>query len=245
MSELSKEEYQAAYDAEMAKLSGEAEKSTTKPNDEPVKEPEAKIEEPAKEPEIDVKKLAEEVEKAKKALADTQRWGHQNAAEVKRLKRELEEKERAAQKPDILNSNPGLEDAIRYVNGPSKPPQQVWMETVSTALPDIEDLLSDESFNAKALAKRQEMAGLWDDPIAATRELGNLRLAHIREKAVAEAVEKARKDFEAKQKKQAAMHMPSGSSSSPPKEIDEAERIRTMSSAEFAKMRNKTLGFNG
>jgi hypothetical protein len=39
------------------------------------------------------------------------------------------------------------------------------------------------------------------------------------------------------------MQMPSGSGSTSSGTVDEAERIRTMSSADFAKMRSKALGF--
>lgn len=245
-------EYQKAYDEEMTKLDAEAAKATTETakTDAVTTTPEPKVDaplvaeaEPGAEDEVS-KRLAS----VEKALADTQRWAHQNAAEVKRLKKEAEEKERAANRPEILDSNPGLEDAIRHVSGVTAPKPQDeasnWLDTVNSALPDLEALLESPDFRALAQQKRVEMGTQWNDPIAATRELGKLQAQYQSEQAVAKAVETARKDFALKQKKSTAMQVPSGGGSKAPAvAVSDVDHINNMSSADFNAMRNKALGF--
>ena len=71
------DEYQKAYDVEMARLNGEAEPV----EQEPITEPEAVVEEVKEvavveeQPSLDAKTIAEQLEATSKALKDTQRWG--------------------------------------------------------------------------------------------------------------------------------------------------------------------------
>lgn len=266
MSDQTQEQYQKAYDEEMAKLNGEAAQATTTPppdanqNDQQqaaagTTEPptaDANVATTTPAPQVE---SAEEVNarlaKVEKALEDTKRWAHQNAAEVKRLKQEAEQRKREETRPVILDDNPGLEDAIRFVNAPAgstaaaTDPQEVWFNTVNGALPDLEKLLGESpDFRALAEQKRNEMGAQWHDPIAATRELGALQARYQSQQAVSSAVEKARKDFAAQQKKSTAMQVPGGGAGTKaPAPADEVTRIQTMSSADFDKMRNKALGF--
>lgn len=252
-------EYQKVYDEEMKKLDDAAalQATTEPPKVDEVTAPEPKVDtvpaaatagvetaitaEPGAEDEV-AKRLAS----VEKALADTQRWAHQNAAEVKRLKKEAENREHAANRPEILDSNPGLEEAIRHVSGAPKTKDEAgnWLDTVNAALPDLEAMLESPDFRTLAQQKRTEMGSEWNDPIAATRELGKLQAKYQSEQAVATAVEAARKDFALKQKKSTAMQVPSGGGSkAPAAAVSEVDRINRMSDADFNAMRNKALGF--
>lgn len=233
-------EYQEAYDKEMKRL----EAVTTDSKDEKVEtttsaEKTEKVEKPDPVTKADVEKL-------EKALKDTQRWAHQNAAEVSRLKKEAEERKRTETRPEILNANPGLEDAIKYVAPalPQKSKDDIWMESVQRAIPDIDGLLNDQAFLAKAKSRQAELGEAWMDPLIAIREFSDLKTVHVRDQAIQGAVEQARKDFEDKSTKRSAMSVPGGSGAKQqPQKEDEAQKIREMSSKDFNAMRAKVMGF--
>lgn len=235
-------EEQEAYDKEMQRLEAEAPgKGTETPS---------KVEEPAKaEPKTDdgkteVSELRAKVESLEKSNSDTKRWAQQNAAEVKRLKLEADERKRQENEPPILAANPGLADAIKHVAGAPKAPEENWLQAVGKAIPDVEALLSNPEFHEKAQERRRNLGAEWDDPLNAIRELTDLKASHIRDQAVRGAVETAKKDFEAKAQKRSAMNVPGGSGGKDSqKQVDEAERYRTMSNAEFAKERSRVMGY--
>lgn len=256
---LDQEQYDAEYEAEMARLNGEAAPATTPPENEPEAEP-LVIEEPsaAEDPpapvETDAERLAKlEVKFAstEKALNDTKAWAARNAAENKSLRQAQEERDRLANRPQVLDDNPGLDDAIRYVTGapaqtkaPEANPQAAWGEAVATALPKLDALLgSDPAFRAKAHAKAQELGDDWTNPLIAIRELSELQTEHHAQAVTTRAREQAAKDFQLKGKKQTAMQVPGGGSVRAPAKVDEAKAIEDMSDAEFQKMRAKTLGY--
>lgn len=245
-------EYQEAYDKEMQRLEAEATKPTAKADDKATEttstgkeaakaeaKPEAKTE--------TAQELAARLEKAEKALKDTQRWGHDNAARVKKLEKEAADRKRAEAKPPILEANPGLEDAIKHVAqvDETTKPMETWLQSVAHAIPDVEDLLGDKDFYAKASAKKTEFGAEWDNPLTAIRELSALRTEHLTTRNVQAAVESARKDFEVKSKKRSAMEVPGGSGGkdAPPQEDDAVKRFRTMSTEEFAKERSRVMGY--
>lgn len=234
MSEPGTPEYDKAYQEEMKRLEAGAKETPKK------EEPDKPIT-----PEKDVSKA--DLEKLEKALKDTQRWAHQNAAEVSRLKKEAEERKRTESRPAILDANPGLEDAIKHVVPTPEPKSkdEIWVETVQRVIPDVESLLTDQSFHAKAKARQAELGEAWMDPLIASRELSDLRAVHMRDQALQGAVEQARKDFEEKSQKRSAMAVPGGSGAKPaPKVVDDGvERYRTISDAEFRKERAKVMGY--
>lgn len=247
-------EYQAEYEKEMkrleaeagddkAKAKSEAAVTTSEADDEAAKAAAKKAEAASTET---VEELKARLEKAEKAIKDNQAWGTRNAQEVARLKKEAEEAKRAATRPAILDANPGLEDAIKHVSQPvetRKVPEE-WLSTVSRAIPDVEQLLGDKDFYARAAAKKAEFGPDWDDPITAIRELSSIRTEHLNQKSVQVAVEAARKDFEAKAKKRSAMEVPGGSGGKDPaKGDDAADRYRTMSKADFDKERSRVMGY--
>lgn len=236
-------EYQEAYDKEMQRLEAEA-KPETKPEAKTTSE-----EKPERAPEkLEAVDTTAELAKVQKALKDTQRWGHENAARVKRLEKEAEDRKRQETRPAILEANPGLEDAIKHVAGDraaETDSRQQWLSTVSTAVPDVEELLGDKDFHAKATAKKSELGSEWDNPLIAIRELSSLKAEHQSLKASQAAVESARKDFEEKSKKRNAMSVPGGSGGKgdTSSNDDAVKRYATMSTAEFAKERSRVMGY--
>jgi hypothetical protein len=257
-------EYDEAYQKEIQRLEAEAKggdkkdakahESNTSADDADPKG-DAKADDGKTETAEDVKarldKAERELQAAQKAIKDTQRWGHKNAEEVKKLKREAEDRKRHESLADdpVLKANPGLREAIEHVAKPkdddAKPaPQEQWLSSISKAIPDVETLLADQAFFAKAKAKQAEYGPEWDDPFVAIRELSELKSAHLSEKRITVAVEQARKDFETKAKKRSAMEMPGGSGGKDTQDqTNEAEKYRTMSKEEFDKVRSRVMGY--
>lgn len=257
-------EYSAAYQAEMDRLDAAAAAAatpaatTTTPDDANTPADAAivvdtpAVAEPAKEP-TDAERYAAleaRLTSTEKALNDTKSWASKSAAEVKRLKREQEERDRVANRPQILDDNPGLEEAVRHVTGvpatrqPAHDPD-AWADTVGNALPGLDALLTNSpEMRTKAEAKARELGEAWNDPLVAIRELNALQMEHVRNEVAVAAQAAARADHAARQKKQTAMTVPGGSGSNrPAPPVDQAQRFQTMSSADFAKERAKVLGF--
>jgi dTMP kinase len=251
-------EYQQAYEKEMQRLEAEAAKDSDKKESKVETTSEVKAEtktdevktESADEIKARLEKAERDLQAAQKAIKDTQRWGHRNAEEVSRLKREAEERKHRETLADdaVLKANPGLEDTIKRVAGQreeTKPaPKEMWLASVSKAIPDVEELLGDQSFFARAKEKQVELGPDWDDPFVAIRELSELKVAHQSEKRAQAAVEAARKDFEVKSKKRTAMEVPGGSGGKDTTTSeDDVAKWRTMSKEEFDKARSKVMGY--
>lgn len=255
-------EYDEAYEKEMARL--EAEAKGAKKGAEATNTSEAKGEskdetkaddgktETADEIKARLDKAERDLQAAQKAIRDTQRWGHKNAEEVKRLKAEADDRKRREKLADdpVLKANPGLADAIEHVAGKREEetrdnPQEKWLSSVAKAIPDVETLLGDQAFFTKAKAKQAEVGAEWDDPFVAIRELSELKVQHLSERRSQAAVEHARKDFDSKKTKRNAMDVPGGSGGrdAQTKQLDEAERFRTMSKEDFDKERSKVMGY--
>lgn len=256
MSDLSQEEYQKQYDAAAAELdaaaSGIKPDTTTATEPETVKEAEA---EPAKQEEaapIVVDELAElraKLEKAEKAARDNQAWGTKTAQELAKIKREQEQAQRDANRPAILDANPELADAIKYVASDPAPQQQAedqqeaWFRTIDTAHPGIFAAEADPELVSALVAKRDASGGAWDDPLVAIRDISAEKLAHAeRQIAKRYAVESA------KQQEKSAMSVPGAGGgtarkAAPDPEAERVQRIQNMSSSEFAKERAKVLGY--
>ena len=245
--ELDQVAYDKAYQAEMEKLDGEAAPATTEPEakEPPVAdEPEAeKPELEAEKPVVDVDALQKRLDSTEKALKDTKQWATQNAQALRAIENQIRETERAKKRPEILDAFDGLEDAIKHVaqvpEQPQHDPEQVFYAAVEQALPDLSTLLADPVFNAAAKSKLDEMGNERFNPISAIRELGNLRADHLRNQAVSSAVETARKDFEAKQKKQSAMEVLGGNSKAGA--VVKGKDFATMSDEEFRKEQARVI----
>jgi hypothetical protein len=249
-------EYQEEYEKAMAALeAGEepAAQATTEetPAEQPTETTEPAPAEPPKEPEGEtIEQLRERLAQQEKALKDTQRWAHENAAALKRLQQEREAAERAAKKPQLLNDIEGLEEAVKYVAEAPKPadvnPEEAWREAIVKAHPDINDQLADDAFFKSVEARRQSAGADWTDPLVAIREITAAKLERA-EAVKAQAIEQARRDFEAKQHQKAAMQVPGGHAGAAPKETDPqadmVKRYQTMSDEEFAREVAKVTGF--
>lgn len=195
-------------------------------------------------------RLERELTSTKKALDDTKGWASRNAAEVKRLKKEQEERDRRANRPQVLDDNPGLEEAVRYVTGapangkPAAHDPDAWADAVGTALPGLDALLEQNpDLTAKAQAKAKELGEAWNDPLVAIRELSALQIEHERARVAAAARDAAARDFQKRKQQQTAMTVPGGGASRQAPPVDAAKRYETMSSADFAKERAKVLGY--
>lgn len=266
--------YDEIYQAEMARLDAEAaatrgdqptDGAATTSTDEPANTADAAVHvtatatdangepgAPAKQETADERfaRLERELESTRKALSDTKTWASQNAAKVKRLEKEQAERDRRANRPQVLDDNPGLEEAVRYVTGApaaGKPAfdAETWANTVGTALPALDALLEQNpDLREKAAAKAGELGEAWNDPIVAIRELSALQIEHERNRVAAAAREAAARDFQARRKQQTAMTVPGGGATRQAPAADPANRYATMSSADFAKERARVLGFS-
>ena len=190
---------------------------------------------------VDANELAMKVESLEKALKDTQSWGHKNAEELARIKREKDESVRQANRPELLQTVDGLEEAIRYATNTDKDPVKSWTDTVNEAMPDISKYLDNPEFHRVAEQRMLEIPGAYTNPIIAIRELSNLKTQYIQHMSATTAKEAAKKEYEDKAKKLSALSVPGGSGSAAPssKEPDWAN----MPAEEFNKHRSKVLGF--
>lgn len=261
MSDLSPEEYQKQYDEAAAKLDAAAAGNTeaiTEPvaeepaKEEPKTEPEAQAEPAATETiEAPAESLAEmraRLEKAEKALKDTQAWGTKNAQRLAEIERERAQQQRDAARPAILDANPELVEAIKYVANDPAPQQQAqdqqqqWQTIVETVHPGIFAPDADAALIDALVAKRDASGNAWSDPLVAIRDITTEKLAHAERQAMKRASEEA-----AKQSQKAAMSVPAAGGgtarSAPDPAKDEVLRIQKMTPAEFEKERSRVLGY--
>lgn len=259
---VNSEEYQKEYDEAAAKLEADAQATTARGADgkftkaetpetvvEPAKEPVA--EEPAKTEEPDpLAELRARLEKTEKIAKDNQAWATRMAQEAAQLRKEREQAARAAAKPAILDANPELAEAIRYVAKDPAPQQQEedrvrqWKAALEMAHPGIFDVSIDPDLE-KAIKERFDSLGPdVNDPLVAIREITAEKLAfterQVGKRFAAEA---------AKQAKVSAMSVPgagAGGGSSrvaPDDQLAMAERMKNMSDAEFAKEVRRVKGY--
>lgn len=242
MLEMTDEQYKKEYDEAIAKLDGTAEEEATTPEPEPEKEPEKEpvVEETKPEPDP-LAEVRAELEKTKKALNDTKAWGTKNAQRLAELERQTKQQA----KPEILDANPELADAIRYVTSePTETEKQIqnWQAVVQAAHPGIFDLSIDPELEAALVAKREALGEAWFDPLIAIREITAEKLAFI-ERQVGKrfAIEAA------KQSQKSAMSVPgaggSANRAAPDTDQESVQRILKMSDAEFAKEVARVKGY--
>lgn len=255
------EEYQKEYDKAAAELDAAATATTargadgkfTKTDNLEVVEQEKKPDAPesAKTEEVDpLAELRARLEKTEKIAKDNQAWATRMAQEAAQLRKEREAAQREANKPAILDANPELAEAIRYVAKDPAPQhqeevrQQEWQSAVERAHPGIFDTSIDPDLE-KAISERFKALGAdVNDPLVAIREITAEKLAfterQVGKRFAAEA---------AKQAKVSAMGVPgagaggSSSRTTPDAGLAEVERIKNMSDAEFAKEVRRVKGY--
>lgn len=258
--QVKSEEYQKEYDEAAAKLEADAQATTARGADGKFAkaEPAEAAPEPEKTPEVQPVKeevpdpLAElraRLEKTEKIAKDNQAWATRMAQEAAQLRKEREEQQRAAAKPAILEANPELADAIRYVAQDPTPQrqeaerQQEWQIAIEKVHPGIFDKSIDPELE-QALTERFKAVGPdIQDPLVAIREITAEKLAYTERQVGKRFAAEA-----AKQAKVSAMTVPGagaggGARTAPDAALAEVERINKMSDAEFAKEVRRVKGF--
>lgn len=254
--ESTQEQYNEAYAAEVARLeAAEAAAQATTSTPEPKPAPDV-VDTPADAPAAtpdapQVPDMAARVASLEKALHDTKAYATRNAQEVARLRKAEEERQRKASRPQFLDDNPELEEAIRHVAGPAATAAapateydpDAWARALSTALPNLDGMLEQNpDFRAKAEAKAKELGDEWRNPLVAIREMHSLVIEHAAAATAEKARAQAAQDFAARAKKQTAMSVPGGSSARPPAPAATKD-FSTMSDAEFANEQRRVRGF--
>lgn len=215
-------------------------KAETKTDEVPPKQADA---DPTPDP---IAELRNELEKEKKRALDNQKWATKVAQELAEIRREKEQREREAAKPPVLERNPGLEDAIRYVAESPRPqapdPMQQWMQIVDSAHPGIFNADADPELIDALVAKRDASNGAWlADPLLAIREITETKLAH--------AERQMQKRLAAEQQKasaKSAMSVPGAGATvkaAADSAADEVKRIQSMTPAQFEQERRRVLGY--
>lgn len=259
--DLDPAEYQRQYDEAAAALDAAATPAITAPAEvakpdtpAPVVEAQAK---PAAEvaPPVDAKpdpmaELTARVERAEKMAKDNQAYATRMAQEAAQLRRQQEAREREASKPAILDANPELADAIRYIAADPAPVQeqadyrQAFQSVIVKAHPD--------AFNDDMPKDLQDaIASAWEglgeeaqDPLNIVRVITEQKLAYAEQQVGKRFAAEA-----AKQSEISAMSVPSpGASSVATAPVDEqlaqVQRIQNMSPSEFAKEVARVRGYS-
>lgn len=251
MSDLTEEQYKKEYDEAVAKIDSAAEPAITEPQKIEV-EPVLKVENEAKvelvaEP-LTFEALQRDLEATKKALKDTQAWGTKNQQRLAEIERERQAAERERTKPAILEANPDLAEAIRYVASDPEPQLQqedretVWRETVAKVHPGIFDADIDKELESSLMERLTALGDAISDPLVVIREITEGKLAfaerQIGKRFTIEAQKQAQKQ---------AMSIPGQGGGtervSVDKELAEVNRIKNMSDADFAKEVKKAKGY--
>ena len=255
-------EYQEAYDKALDELNNPVTKSEETQEQEEIKTEDTEgTEAPVADPFQEYKdEMDRRFASTEKALKDTQKWGHSLATKVKELNKQIETAT-SAQRPALLDKVEGLEDAIIHItkiNQTNKveedyfpptintPPPNTWVETVSMALPDLNNLLNDPELNDRARALQARHESEWDNPVIAIRYLSDLRQDYLTQKAVREAVSATSTKQNETQLRKDGMRVPTGNSkpvgrSGTADFVNDADAVRGLTHEQFLKMRNKTL----
>lgn len=254
--DLDPAEYQRQYDEAAAKLDAAALPAITAPAEAapvtPAPDAQAKPAEvvpPAVVTPDPIAELTARVEKAEKIAKDNQAYATRMAQEAAQLRRQQDAREREAAKPAILDANPELAEAIRYVAADPAPAQQqadfkaAYQSVIEKAHPDAFSSAMPQELQTAITAAWEGLGDDAQDPLNVVRVITEQKLAHaeqlIGKRFAAEA---------AKQNEISAMSVPSpGASSVKTAPVDEqlaqAERIKNMSPAEFAKEVARVRGF--
>ena len=248
-------EYQKEYDAAAAALDAAAQATPARDAQgqfiapEKVDEVVEVVKEEAPKPDP-MAELTARVEKAEKIAKDNQAWATKASQEAAQLRRERENERREAAKPTILDANPELAEAIRYVTQDPAPEQQrnqaveQWQNVIDKAHPGIFSNDLDPEL-LKSLEVR--LSALDDDarqdPLLVIREITEEKLAHaernIGKRFAAESAKLAQKS---------AMAVPGAGSGGGVKTttdsaLEDVRRFQTMSDADFAKEVRRVKGY--
>lgn len=271
--QLDPEEYQRQYDEAAAQLDAAANPATTAraadgkfapaeaatpavpaPAD-PAAEP-APAPTPPAEPAAEVAKPVDELaewkaraEKAEKIARDNQAWATKAAQEAAALRRQQEQRDRDAAKPAILDANPELADAIRYVTADPAPQHEVedrkaaYQSTIEKAHPDAFAADMDPELQESIAKAWQGLGDAAADPLEVVRVITQEKLAfterQVGKRFAAEA---------ARQQQKSAMSVPSPGASSvavapQDAQLAETQRISKMTDREFEAEVRRVRGY--
>jgi len=204
--------------------------------------------EPAK-PVDELAELKARLEKAEKVARDNQAAFTKAAQEAAALRRQQEQRDREANKPAILEANPELAEAIRYVATDPAPQHQAaeraaaFQSTIEKAHPDAFSTDMPEELQQAIAAAWQGLGNDAQDPLNVVRVITQEKLAfHERQVGKRFAAEAAR------QQEKSAMSVPgAGKSSVAVAPVDaqlaEVKRIQNMSDADFAAEVRRVKGY--
>lgn len=196
-----------------------------------------------------IAELTARLERAEKMAKDNQAWATKASQEAAALRRQQDAAQREAAKPAILEANPELADAIRYVATDPAPQQQAeqhranFQATIEKVHPDAFAADMPKELQDAISAKWSALGDEAQDPLTIVRVITEEKLAHaerqIGKRFAAEAAKEA--------KKSAMSVPPAGASTVAVVPVDaqlvEAQRIQNMTDAEFQKERRKVLGY--
>lgn len=263
-------EYQKEYDKARLELDAAAEATTARgadgkfakaaqpepenapdvpPTDEPAKTEPVKAEEKVEKPDP-IAELTARLEKAEKIAKDNQAWATRLSQENAQVRREREQQERDAQRPAILDANPELADAIRFVAHDPAPQQrhddrqEQWRIIVDKAHPGIFNKDIDPELEESLMTRLSALDDTTrQDPLVVIREITEGKLAfterQVGKRFAAEA---------AKLKDKSAMSVPGagaggGSRITPDAALADVQRIQNMTDAEFQKEVRRVKGY--
>jgi Meckel syndrome type 1 protein len=235
----------AAPAAEGAQASTPAPAAAEKPADPPAAAPGAA---PAK-PVDELADLKARLERTEKIARDNQAWATKAAQEAAALRKAQEQRDREAAKPPILDANPELADAIRYVAGDPAPQHQAaeraaaFQSTIEKAHPDAFSTDMPEELQQSIAKAWTELGDAAQDPLEVVRVITQEKLAfterQVGKRFAAEA---------ARQQEKSAMSVPGAGASSVARapedtQLAEVKRIQNMSDADFAKEVRRVKGY--
>ena len=241
-------EYKEAYDKAAADLDAAAQAIPADPVIELEKEP---VKQSVKDETPDlIAELTARAEKAEKIAKDNQAWATRTAQEAAQLRREREAQERAATKPAILDANPELADAIRYVAHDPAPARQQqdrqaqWVNAVETAHPGIFSTSIDPELEKSLMTRLGALdEATRGDPLQVIREITEEKLAfterQLGKRFAAESAKLAQKSAMSVPGAGAGSGMKTGADAA----LDEVRRIQNMSVADFQKEVRKAKGY--
>lgn len=265
-------EYQRQYDEAAAKLDAAANPATTARDDggkftaapapaatppaeapaaaPAVATPPAAV--PPGEPAAAVDPMAEltaRVERAEKSVRDTQAWGTRMAQEAASLRRQQDAEQREASRPAILDANPELADAIRFVATDPAPQlaaearTSAFQSVIEKAHPDAFAVDMPEELQTSIAKAWQDLGDAAQDPLEVVRVITQEKIAFTeRQTGKRFTAELAR------QEEKSAMSVPGPGKSSAvaspqDAQLAEAQRISNMTDREFEAEVRKVRGY--
>lgn len=188
-------------------------------------------------------------ERAEKIARDNQAWATKAAQEAAALRRAQEQRDREANKPAILEANPELADAIRFVASDPAPQHQAaeraaaFQSTIEKAHPDAFSTDMPKELQDAIASAWEGLGAAAQDPLEVVRVITQEKLAfterQVGKRFAAEA---------ARQQEKSAMSVPSpGASSVATTPVDpalaEVQRISKMTDREFEAEVRRVRGY--